>query len=66
MPLVQSLNAIIEQLEKHPLQRIVYIIREKVDSGSSLTEALESLPKYFTPLYVSMVRAGEASGALEE
>ena len=66
MPLVQSLNAIIEQLEKHPLQRIVYIIREKVDSGSSLTEALESLPKYFTPLYVSMVRAGEASGTLEE
>ena len=65
MPLVQSLSAIIEQLEKHPLQRVMFLIREKVNAGSSFADALADFPKYFSDLYVNMVRAGETSGALE-
>ncbi len=65
MPLVQSLSAIIEQLEKHPLQRVMFLIREKVNAGSSFADALSDFPKYFSDLYVNMVRAGETSGALE-
>ncbi len=65
MPLVQALTAICEQLEGHPMQRVVYAIRERVNAGQPLADALEQHPKLFNELYVNMVRAGEAAGALE-
>lgn len=65
MPLVQSLSAIIEQLEGYPLQKPLLEIREKVNSGSSFADALGDHPKLFSNLYVGMVRAGESAGALE-
>lgn len=65
MPLVQSLSAIIEHLEGHPLQRAMLEIREKVNSGISFADALSGHPKLFSNLYVGMVRAGESAGALE-
>jgi general secretion pathway protein F len=65
MPLVQSLSAIIEQLEGQPLQKVMLEIREKVNSGSSFADALADHPKLFSTLYVGMVKAGESAGALE-
>jgi general secretion pathway protein F len=65
MPLVQTLTAISEQLEGHPMQRIVYRVRERVNAGQPLADALEQHRKLFNDLYVNMVRAGEAAGALE-
>ncbi len=65
MPLVQTLTAISEQLEGHPMQRIVYALRECVNAGEPLADALSEHPKLFSDLYVNMVRAGEAAGALE-
>jgi len=65
MPLVQSLSAIIEQLEGHPLQKVMLEIREKVNAGSSFADALADHPKLFSTLYVGMVSAGESAGALE-
>ena len=65
MPLVQSLSAIIEQLQGHPMQRVMYLVREKVNSGSSFGDALDDHPKQFSDLYVNLVRAGESAGALE-
>ena len=65
MPIVQSFSAIIEQLEGQPLQQVLYIIRERLNSGSALAEALEEHPKHFSELYINMVRAGEATGGLD-
>ena len=65
MPLVQTLSAISEQLEGHPMQRVVYALRERVNAGEPLADALAQHPKLFSDLYVNMVRAGEAAGALE-
>jgi general secretion pathway protein F len=65
MPLVQSLTAISEQLEGQPMQRVVYSVRERVNAGEPLADALEQHPRLFNDLYVNMVRAGEAAGALE-
>lgn len=65
MPVVQSFSAIIEQLEGHPLQKVMLEIREKVNSGSTFADALADHPKLFSTLYVGMVRAGESAGALE-
>jgi general secretion pathway protein F len=65
MPIIQSLTAIIEQLQGHPMQRVLYLVRERVNAGSSFAEALEDHPKQFSTLYVNLVRAGESAGALE-
>ncbi|WP_437506712.1 type II secretion system inner membrane protein GspF [Sorangium sp. So ce1099] len=65
IPLFESLNALIEQVEKESLKRVLTQVREQVREGTSFAKALEAHPTVFPPLYVSMVRAGEASGTLE-
>lgn len=65
IPLFESLNALIEQVEKPSLRSALTNVREQVREGISFAKALESHPKIFPPLYVNMVRAGEASGTLE-
>jgi general secretion pathway protein F len=64
VPLVQSLSAIVQQTEHNALKGVWALVRDKVNEGGSLAEALVSTGR-FDNLYVSMVRAGEASGALE-
>ena len=65
IPLFESLNALIEQVENESLQRALTAVREQVREGTSFAKALEAHPGIFPPLYVNMVRAGEASGTLE-
>jgi general secretion pathway protein F len=65
MPLVEALSALIEQTSKPRLRAVVYDIRDRVNSGKSLGDALAMHPRIFSPLYTNMVRAGEAGGALE-
>lgn len=65
VPLVESLSALIEQMEKPELKAALTQVRDKVNEGSSLHEALRMHPKIFPPLYANMVEAGEASGTLE-
>lgn len=65
IPLFESLNALIDQVEKASMKRALTTIREQVREGISFAKALEAHPDIFPTLYVSMVRAGEASGTLE-
>ena len=64
VPLVEALNALVDQTEHRGLKGVFAHVRDKVNEGSSLADALVTTRK-FDNLYVSMVRAGEASGALE-
>ena len=65
-PLDRSL-AILGQLAESPiLTDIVQDVLKEVKGGKSLSEALGKYPETFPKVYVSMVKAGEASGALEE
>lgn len=77
MPLVPALTALAEQLQsptnaqaptgaKKPLAAVMEEIRSDVNEGGSLAEALRRHPGLFSPLFISMVTAGESSGALEE
>lgn len=66
VPLLQCLEILVEQSEKTTLKAVLRNIREQVQSGKSLSEALEKHPKVFPFLFVHMVRAGESSGHLEE
>lgn len=66
VPLVQSLSILGEQVENASLFKTVATVRDDVESGKSLSEALEKHKKIFSALFISMVRAGESSGKLEE
>ena len=66
IPLVQSLDILSEQMESITFRHVVTTIRSDVESGSSLSAALEKHPKIFTLLYTNMVKAGETSGMLDE
>lgn len=66
IPLVESITALTEQVDKEELSRILTNLRDRLHEGSSFASALELHPKAFPPLYVNMVAAGEASGTLEQ
>jgi len=65
LPLMEALSALIDQLEKGELKRIVAGVRERVKEGSSLASALSQYPAAFSEIYINMVKAGEASGTLD-
>jgi general secretion pathway protein F len=65
IPLVEALTALVEQVEHERLKRVLSAVKQRVNEGSSLAEALAQHPKAFTSLYVNMIRAGESSGALD-
>jgi general secretion pathway protein F len=66
IPLVEAVAALIEQVDKLELKRVLTQVRDRLNEGSSLAKALEPHPKIFPNLYVNMVAAGEASGTLEQ
>ncbi len=65
IPLAQAMSALIEQCQVPDLEAAFREIREKLTQGHSFAEALSYHPAYFPDLYVNMVKAGEASGALD-
>ncbi len=65
LQLVQALNALIDQLEKSPLKRVIIKVRDQVNAGHSFADSLKSFPRVFPPLYTNMIAAGEAAGALD-
>ena len=65
LPLLDCLNALIEQTEQSRLKRVFTQIREKVVEGSSLSQAMAAHPAVFGNIYVNMVSAGETGGALD-
>jgi len=64
MPLVQTLKVLETQTDNPILQSIITRIRKDVVEGSSLSASMAQFPRIFSPFYVSMVRAGEASGTV--
>ncbi|MCB9692119.1 MAG: type II secretion system inner membrane protein GspF [Alphaproteobacteria bacterium] len=66
VPLAPALAALVEQAEKEKLKVILTKIKEKVNEGIPLADAMKDHPGVFGELYVEMVRAGEKSGALAE
>jgi general secretion pathway protein F len=65
IPLVEALGALTEQVESTRLKGVLSGVRDRVNEGASLADAMAQAGP-FGDLYVSMVRAGEASGALEQ
>jgi type IV pilus assembly protein PilC len=66
MPMLRSLYTLEDQTEDERLAEAVRSIRQDVEAGMSLADAMERRPGVFNPLFRSMVRSGEGSGRLEE
>jgi type IV pilus assembly protein PilC len=66
MTLLRCFYVLEEQIGNKKLKDTVSTVREDIESGSSFSEALARHPKIFSPLYVAMVKAGEAGGVLEQ
>ncbi|UCE98805.1 MAG: type II secretion system F family protein [Planctomycetota bacterium] len=66
MPLVPALSALVEQLRNEPLAGVLEHVADAVNQGTSLADALKEHPDIFSPLFVNMVAAGQATGTLEE
>ena len=65
LPILRSLRILEGQAKPGPLKNSLNGVIEDIEGGSTLSEAMSKQPKAFDNLYVNMVKAGEAGGALE-
>jgi type IV pilus assembly protein PilC len=66
IPLVQGLEILIDQANNARMKAIITEIRDKVSSGSYLWQTIQAYPQVFPKLYVALIRAGEASGSMDQ
>ena len=64
IPIVETLDALSEQVENERLKMILSEAKQKVNEGVSIGDALAPHVAIFSPLYINMIKAGEASGTL--
>jgi general secretion pathway protein F len=65
MPLDRSLQSLAGLTENEQLKQVLANVLSQVQQGKSLSRALSEHPRVFPPLYINMVRAGEAGGIME-
>jgi len=65
LPVLRGLRILENQMKPSALKNALIDVVEDVESGSTLSEAMARHPRAFDRLYVNMVKAGEAGGALE-
>jgi type IV pilus assembly protein PilC len=66
MTLLRAFYVLEEQIENDKLRDAITTVREEIEAGANFSDALANQTKIFSPLYVAMMRAGEAGGVLEE
>jgi general secretion pathway protein F len=66
VPLDKALNLLNGISAKEEIRSLVVSLRQDVKEGKSLAEALSRFPRVFSPLYISLVKAGEAGGILDK
>jgi len=66
VPLLESLEALYEQMTSRKFRQIILGMRHNIESGSSFSEAMEKEKKTFSSVFVAMVKAGERAGILGE
>ena len=65
VPVVESLSALVEQIEYPKLKKVLGAIRQHVNEGRSLADGFQLFPNVFDRVYINMVKAGESSGRLD-
>ncbi len=62
---VTSLDTLVEQVDNALLKKTLQDVRDSVNTGASLSEAMGKHPSVFSPYFVNMIKAGESSGMLD-
>jgi type IV pilus assembly protein PilC len=65
LPILRSLKVLEQQAPPGALKNCLIDVCEEIEGGATLSEAMSKSPKAFNRLYVNMIKAGEAGGALE-
>ncbi len=65
LPIIQCLDILFSQQENPTFKKLLKSLKDSVESGQTLAEALKKFPKQFDNLFVNMVAAGEAGGILD-
>ena len=65
LPILRSLKILENNLKSGKLKLALQDVCEEIEGGATLSEAMSKSPKVFSRLYVNMIKAGEAGGALE-
>jgi len=65
VPLVEALTALQDQVDQPVLKRVIGLVKQRVNEGATVADALADHPRIFSKIYINMVRAGESSGALD-
>lgn len=63
---VESTNILAHQTESKALKKALFDIEQELREGKPLSDATAKHKKIFTPMFVNMIRAGEASGSMDE
>ena len=66
LPILRALSILTDQTESKELAKVLFAVRAGVENGSSLSAAMAEHPKAFNALFISMVKAGETGGVLDE
>lgn len=65
LPLIQCLDLLAQQEQNKNFAKIIRLIKEDIEGGTSLTNALKKYPQIFDDLFVNLIAAGEAGGMLD-
>ena len=66
LPILRALSILTDQTESKELSKTLFAVRADVENGSSLSGAMAGHPKAFNNLFISMVKAGETGGVLDD
>jgi type IV pilus assembly protein PilC len=66
LPILRALSILTDQTESKELAKVLFAVRAGVENGSSLSAAMAEHPKAFNALFISMVKAGETGGVLDD
>ncbi len=66
LPVSRALSVLERQAKNPELKKVLASVQDKIRGGGTLSAGLESFPKYFSKMFVAMIRAGEESGNMEE
>ncbi|MDD5693190.1 MAG: type II secretion system F family protein [Patescibacteria group bacterium] len=66
VPIAQALSILGKQTSNKKLKRVIEALTKDVESGLSLSTAMEKHPEVFAPVFVNMTRAGEVGGTMDE
>ena len=66
VPIMRALSSLQDAATNPEMKRVIGEIRESLEGGRELSQALAKHPRVFSPFYLSMVRVGEATGMLED